>query len=257
MGRTSHKVWRKFTRISRKCLNLNPPREEDSLDGGQRQEALKRFVLTFSDQQLVTGVAILVAGFANWCTMSVYELKMVVALAWFSSATHLATLDVLRGYFRQNRVVRNWRMIGMVTIVLLLIAGLLLTGFYTNNFPSASTPLPCLKYLASTMAYNCNGTSYYSTNHTITFDSIFIDSGAHYTGCYRDYYNDYTKTDLFSALGPLFTVAYLVYGYSSAILLTISISPNNSLTLSNVAFYVLFRYNVWHKRMVHTSEWCT
>lgn len=248
MGRMSHKVWRKLTRISRKCLFLKPPREEDSLDDGQRQEALKKFVLTLSDQQLVTGVAILVAGFANWCTMSVYELNMVVALAWFSSATHLATLDVLRGYFRQNRVVRNWRMIGMVTIVLLLIAGLLLTGFYTNNFPSASTPLPCLKYLASAIAYNCNGTSYYSTNHTITFDSTFIDSGTHYTKCLPSSYAVYSQTDAFSALGPLFTVAYLIYGYSSAILRTISISPNNSLTLSNVALYVLFRHTSDRKK---------
>ncbi|KFY14274.1 hypothetical protein V491_06106 [Pseudogymnoascus sp. VKM F-3775] len=255
IGRMSHKIWRKFTWISRKCLCLKPLREEGSLDDSQRQEALKKFVLTLSDQQLVTGVAILVAGFANWCTMSVYELNMVIALAWFSSATHLATLDVLRGYFQQNRVVRNWRMIGMVTIVLLLIAGLLLTGFYTNNFLLASAPLPCLKYLASVeryVVYNCNGTIYFSTNQTIepTNNATLIDSSTYYTECNAMQYALVSQTVIFSALGRLFTVLYLIYGYSSAILQSISTSPNKSLTLSNVALYVLFRHTSDRKKHV-------
>lgn len=250
MGRTSVKAWKRFIRICRKCLFLKPPREEDSLDYGQRQEALKKFILTLSDQQLVTGVAMLVAGFANWCTMSVYELNMIVVLAWFSSATHLATLDVLQDYFRQNRVVRNWRMIGMLAIVLLLIAGLLVTGFYANYFLTA--PLPCLKSLASARAYNCNGTAYYSTNHTvIPFNSTFIDNGTHYAKCYRSYMDIVSRGfNIFSILGSLFTIAYLVYGYTSAILRTISTSPNNNLTLSNVALYALFRGILARKKNV-------
>ena len=102
VGATSAKAWKAFIRISRRCLFLRPLNEEDDLDEDQRREALKKFILTLSDQQLVTGIAILMACFANWCRTSVYELNIVVSLAWFSSATHLATLDVLRDYFQHN-----------------------------------------------------------------------------------------------------------------------------------------------------------
>lgn len=138
IGRTSAKAWKAFSFISRRCLFLRPSNKEDDLDKGQRREALQKFVLTLSDQQLVVGIAILLACFVNWCQTSVYELNVVVSLAWFSSSTHLATLDVLRIYFQRNHVVRNWRMIGIVVLLQLLIAGLLLAEYYSDNSGSFS-----------------------------------------------------------------------------------------------------------------------
>jgi hypothetical protein len=73
----------------------------------ERQEAVTRFILSLSDQQLVIGLAVLVAGVANQCTLIVYEFQAIFALAWFSSTTHLATLDCLRDYFLNHHVVRN------------------------------------------------------------------------------------------------------------------------------------------------------
>lgn len=73
IGRTSAKGWKAFTCISTRCLLLRPPNKEaDELNENERREALQNFVLTLSDQQLVTGIAILVACFINWCKMSVY-----------------------------------------------------------------------------------------------------------------------------------------------------------------------------------------
>ncbi|ORY14174.1 hypothetical protein BCR34DRAFT_446561, partial [Clohesyomyces aquaticus] len=62
----------------------------------QRVAALTRFVLALSDQQLVTGLAVLIAAIANRCNLNVLELRIAYCLAYFSATTHLATLEVLR-----------------------------------------------------------------------------------------------------------------------------------------------------------------
>lgn len=100
---------------------------------------MKRFILTLSDQQLATGLAILIAAIANQCTLTVWEFQLAFALAWFSSTTHLATLDVLREYFLSHGVVRNWRVFGMVTLLLLLIYSLIMATASVNP----TIPIQC------------------------------------------------------------------------------------------------------------------
>ena len=91
--------------------------------------ALRRAVLMFSDQQVVTGIAILVAGFSQLhCGLASFHWKIIVALAWFSSLTHLTTLTVLYQYFRDNPVIRNWRAAFMLITVILLGTALVPTG---------------------------------------------------------------------------------------------------------------------------------
>lgn len=63
----------------------------------KREEALERFVLTLSDQQLVTGLSVLIAAFVK-CDISVYSFGIVTAVGWFSCMTHLSTLIVLKRY---------------------------------------------------------------------------------------------------------------------------------------------------------------
>ena len=87
----------------------------------RRQESLERFVLSLGDQQLVTGLAVLIAGYSQMTSMSAYHFNMVASLAWFSSATHLATLAVLKNYFRAYTAVRNWRVAFMVVLLLMLV----------------------------------------------------------------------------------------------------------------------------------------
>ena len=224
-------------RLSRKCLFLGPPDEDNKLNDTQRRKALKNFVLTLSDQQLVTGNAILLACFANWCRTSIYELTVVVSLAWFSLAIHLATLIVLQEYFQQNRVVRNWRMIGTVSIVLLLIVGLLLVGYSAESGPSA--PLQCLKYLepapnweANRKMYCVNSTSY--INATTSHISVYNDHRPGHQSCAPSYA---TLTFIHLA-SPAFTIAYLLYGYASGMLRTVIILKKTTLTLSHMLAYI-------------------
>ncbi|KAF2027973.1 hypothetical protein EK21DRAFT_70824 [Setomelanomma holmii] len=87
----------------------------------QREEALTRFILALSDQQLVVGLAILIAAIIGQCTLSVSEFQVAFALAWFSTTTHFATLDSLRQYFKHHETIRNWRIFGMFVLMILFL----------------------------------------------------------------------------------------------------------------------------------------
>ena len=97
--------------------------------GSERwRAALEKFVLVFSDQQIVTGIAMLIAGFAQWNTIDVYHWQVVVYLAWMSSNTHLTTLTVLRSYLQQRHTLKTWRITGMTIMVILLIVAFVPTS---------------------------------------------------------------------------------------------------------------------------------
>ncbi|EKG20073.1 hypothetical protein MPH_02622 [Macrophomina phaseolina MS6] len=82
--------------------------------------ALERFILALSDQQLVTGIAIMATIYMKACDISIYSFQMAAALAWFSSTTHLATLVILTSYFDSHRVARNFRAFMMVSMMIML-----------------------------------------------------------------------------------------------------------------------------------------
>jgi len=111
-------------------LALKPP-DNDQIQKAKEErddmkvESLQRFILALSDQQLITGFAILTAGILKSCTISWWEFQIVVSLAWFSSTTHLSTLVVLREYLQDHPAVRNWRVGGMLAILVLLFFGVL------------------------------------------------------------------------------------------------------------------------------------
>src|SRR5271170_2347971 len=103
-------------------------------------KVVERLILGFSDQQLVTGTAILLAAFIRLPTSNgqirAYHFSVVTDLAWFSANTHLVTLFVLRDYFSTHIALRLWRTIGMlVMIALLVIASILSTNKYWYGNP--------------------------------------------------------------------------------------------------------------------------
>ena len=93
---------------------------EQQLARDRRVEGIEHFVLALSDQQLVTGLAVLIAAFTNRCTRSMYHFQIIASLAWFSSTTHLATLTVLRVYLINHAQIRHWRVATMLVILSLL-----------------------------------------------------------------------------------------------------------------------------------------
>lgn len=98
----------KKSRPVKKCKH-NEPKYDN-----QRRKGINAFMLTLSDQQLVTGPAMIVAALVQHCQLSVYEFQVVNSLAFLSSTTHLATLVMLRQYLKENKVVRNIRVIAMI-----------------------------------------------------------------------------------------------------------------------------------------------
>nr|B1A0U5.1 RecName: Full=Elsinochromes biosynthesis cluster protein HP1 [Elsinoe fawcettii]ABZ82009.1 hypothetical protein EfHP1 [Elsinoe fawcettii] len=100
--------------------------------GGDRQRAgkFRRAILVLSDQQLVTGIAILAAAFANLDGISVYHYTFAVRLAWLSSSVHLSTLLLLRRYLREHRRYLWFRVGGMTLLFVMLMISLLPTYMY-------------------------------------------------------------------------------------------------------------------------------
>ena len=96
------------------------PEERRKRERARRSKGLERFLLALSDQQLVTGLAVLIAGYTNRCSRSLYHFDIIAALGWFSSTTHLSTLAVLRAYMVDHPQVRNWRAIAMLGVFSLL-----------------------------------------------------------------------------------------------------------------------------------------
>jgi hypothetical protein len=93
------------------------------------QKALQQCVLLLSDQQIVTGIAICIAGFIGLHgRISVYHFQIVIMLAWMSSSVHLSALTMLGEYFRKRPAVLGWRIVGMLILLILLLVALVPTA---------------------------------------------------------------------------------------------------------------------------------
>lgn len=78
-----------------------------------------------SDLQIVTGLAILVSGYAQLCNgMLTCDWQLLTYTAWFSSLTHLSCLTLLRHFLSRNPIQRMWRLVAMFVIVALLVTAI-------------------------------------------------------------------------------------------------------------------------------------
>lgn len=87
-----------------------------------------------SDLQIVTGLSILISGFAQLrCGLSAYHWQVLAYLAWFSSLTHLCCLTFLRNYLFNHPGQRLWRLVSMFIVVVMLVVALVPTGYFDWN----------------------------------------------------------------------------------------------------------------------------
>ncbi len=93
------------------------------------KRATDQAVLAYADQQIVTGIAILAAGFSRMQSLSVYHLHVIIYLAWMSSNTHLTAVSLLQAQFRneKNQKIRFIRLMGMIILALMLVVALVPT----------------------------------------------------------------------------------------------------------------------------------
>ena len=90
---------------------------------------LDRLILGFSDQQLVTGISILLIGFISVCRVSTYHFYVINNLGMFSCSSHLASVLSLRRYFQDHPSVAKIRVAAMLLFAALLSTSLILLGF--------------------------------------------------------------------------------------------------------------------------------
>lgn len=97
-----------------------------------------------SDLQIVTGISILVSGYAQLrCGLSSYHWNILVYLAWFSALTHLCCLKIMRPYLYNHLGERSWRLAAMFVLLVLLVVAIVPTrGFYWDDksIPQNQTP---------------------------------------------------------------------------------------------------------------------
>lgn len=108
--------------------------------------ALEIVIIGLSDQQIITGLSIIVAGLTQlgWGLES-YHFQSVVSLAWFSAITHLLTLTILREEVRSKKPIRYFRLFGMGLLAIMLICTSAPLGYFASfNPPSLSLPAWCL-----------------------------------------------------------------------------------------------------------------
>jgi hypothetical protein len=103
---------------------------------------LIHIIMGLSDQQLVTGLAILVVGFSKHCSMSSTHFWVVFDLGWFSSVTHLASLPVLNYYLQDYPRWRDVRVALMLSNFGFLVAAATLT-FGNYDPASHDCPIQC------------------------------------------------------------------------------------------------------------------
>lgn len=97
---------------------------------------LQKVLLTLSDAHLLTGLAILIAGFTQICTITAFHYHAVVYLAWTSSSVHMVTLTISRFYLRSNKPILIVRLVFMSALFILLFIALCLTA--STKWPTAT-----------------------------------------------------------------------------------------------------------------------
>ncbi|KAL3434218.1 hypothetical protein BDV09DRAFT_204893 [Aspergillus tetrazonus] len=101
----------------------------------------RQSILAMSDLQLATGTAILISGYAQLrCGLSSYHWLVITRLAWFSSLTHLSCLTFLRNYLYKQKSQRQWRLVFMLVLVIMLITAMVPTGGYMWNYAISVMP---------------------------------------------------------------------------------------------------------------------
>lgn len=118
----------------------------------RRSKGLERFILALSDQQLVTGLAVLIASFFSPCSRSLYHFNITASLGWFSSTCHLSTLSVLRIYLIDHPRVRDWRVLAMLIVMGLTIVSQVIT--YADQ--DIGFPVQCVLHDLFPFGYDLN-----------------------------------------------------------------------------------------------------
>lgn len=141
--------------------------------------ALRSTIVSFGDQQLVTGFSVLIAGFLQLRQgLEIFHWHSVVNQAWFSTITHLVTLTAIRDEVHKSRrttPLTFFRFLAMGVLIVVLIVAMYPMGFTTSeSFLNDPFPTWCF--------YTSSANQYYSwfadsSNHRYNWIYYLLASG--------------------------------------------------------------------------------
>jgi hypothetical protein len=108
-----------------------------------RRTVVKRTLLNLSDQQLVTGIAVLSVGFVQVSTVTEYHFQLLSSFAWLSFTVYQCAAIVIENIFAMSRFMAVWRGIWIIIMLCLLFV----TSLATSNdywLASFGTPSVCV-----------------------------------------------------------------------------------------------------------------
>lgn len=95
-------------------------------------KAIRPVVLMVSDQQLVTGTAILSVGYIQHCTITQYHFFIIYLLGFVSCQVYDASLNSLHGHIGRRPAMKLWRAVLMTTLFSMVILNTFVTDH--NDF---------------------------------------------------------------------------------------------------------------------------
>ena len=163
--------------VDQYCIDLFYQLSNKSRPSDKWAKALEGAVLTFSDQQVITSIAILISGYSQLRGgLAVYYWQLTVDLAWFSSVTHLTTLTCLRYYFRERQGLKIIRLICMVVTAGMLGCALASTGYLGDIQFTYDYPAWCLFHqdLMKTAIDQDNGEEHWSRYYNTAYVTLVL-----------------------------------------------------------------------------------
>jgi len=111
---------------------------------GINNDAVFQSIIMWCDIQMVTGLGILCSSYALLrCGFDASHWQIAVYLAWFSAVTHLSGLTVLRTYLNTYPWAKHIRVLLMFSLLILLIVGLIPTGFFFPRTINRASQVMC------------------------------------------------------------------------------------------------------------------
>lgn len=179
--------------------------------------ALDSTIMSFSDQQLLTGISIIIAGLSQLeYGLLVYHFQAVGNLAWFSTMTHILTLTIVRRRVRSNTAIKTLRIILMGVLALMFICVMAPVGYITSfsriddiaGLP-VEFPAWCLYHPKIDWRSDINTSG--SIGYTID-DSWILHTASGYNSIY-----------------VAFTLGIIIYGYLTRVLLVLTDNVSKSI----------------------------
>lgn len=143
-------------------------------------KVIRKLLLSFSDQQIITGIGIQSVGLAKMETMVPYHFFIIWMLSLLSTATHISTLLALVNDFKRDWVLRWLRQFLMfINLVLSCVSGIfVLMSVMKDMVPTL--PIACVWELPSHGAPSNAGISIAGTIAVIAGQCIFFGVGVWY-----------------------------------------------------------------------------